>query len=102
VVTLESPFPNRGSNRIQCLLGGVLIHDFTAFSHLILRIKVLLVGAGNGFKFKNGHTYLGNFFVISADILVYMKIYFACLPLSPFPRPPSKKFPRFTVTDTAI
>jgi hypothetical protein len=72
-------------------LGGVLIHDFTAFSHLILRIKVLLVGAGNGFKFKSGHTYLSNFFVISVDILVYMKIYFACLPLSPFPRPLLKK-----------
>jgi hypothetical protein len=46
-----------------------------------------LVGAGNGFEFKSGHTYLSNFLMISADILVYMKIYFACLPLSPFPRP---------------
>jgi len=40
--------------------------------------------------------------MISADILVYMKIYFACLPLSPFPRPLLQKFPRFTVTETAV
>ena len=46
--------------------GGVLIHDFTSFSHLILRIKIYLVwllGIGN-FIFKPGHTYLCQFFLI--------------------------------------
>jgi hypothetical protein len=44
--------------------GGVLVHVFTSFRHLLLRNRVsiedLLLGSGIGFiHFKGGHTYLG-------------------------------------------
>jgi len=46
--------------------GGVIVHVFTAFRHLLLRNRVsigdLLLGLGISFiHFKGGHTYLGAF-----------------------------------------
>jgi hypothetical protein len=46
--------------------GGVLVHVFTAFRHLLLRNRVsigdLLLGLGIGLiHFKGGHSYLGTF-----------------------------------------